>query len=266
MTQDPAKQALPFLVRDMLNFEHGTTFGLQLDYQSNLADQEIYIRGATKSGPFIFHLSTNEQTAPATVTYRLPDMPIWVSIDDAEAHLSGNIFVRVALTLNGNLIYSLMSGYIWNLHTLSWPTSNLRPAMPDIGTATVIAGANPAAGAQCSITIPANTLLSLQRVELSLVTAVAVANRRVHIQIYTSSYLIYEGISSVDQAASLTRTYHGEPLGSNGAASDDNDIVIPIPQGLWLLPGDIVQTTTTNMQAADDFGIPNLYGRYFPTQ
>jgi hypothetical protein len=266
MSQDKELYNLPFLVRDMLNFEHGTTFGLRVDYQSLLADQEIYIRGATKSGPFIYHLSTNEQTSPASVNYRIPDMPIWVSIDDAETHVSGTVFVRVALTVNGNILYSLISGYLWNLHTLSWPTSNLKPAMPDIGTELSITGANPAAGAQCSITVPANTLIEIDRIELPLVTAVAVANRRVHIQIFKSSYLIYEGISSVDQAASLTRMYHGEPLGANGAANDDNDIVIPIPQGIKLLTGDTVTTTTTNMQAADDFGVPSIYGRMWPTQ
>jgi hypothetical protein len=263
---EPALPSLPFVTRDMIKPGNRQSWGLRLKYLSNYADGELFIRGATRSGPFSYKVDTNDTSTLTTHNFKIPDIPIWISVDMATPGTTGRVFVQLALTVNDDLIHSLVSGFVWNLHTLTWPASDLRPAQPNLGYPTSLSGNNPAAGAQISYTHASGTILKLESIYFTLAADANAANRRVHVNIYNANAILAECISATDHTASTTRKYLCFPTTPGGSYADDDHIIIPIPRDIYLFPEDFIVTTITNGQAGDDFGIPKITGRFFYTQ
>lgn len=258
MSQYPERQVLPFLTRDMLAFEHAATFTLRITSVSDVS-QVCTISGMTREGPFILRHDTVYDGTAHQDTYRLPDMPITVSVacPDPTA-LQGQIYVILDLLVNNTLVETLISGLVHEVKGLGWPINVSQDPIPGHGEFCVIAGANPAAGADCTFTVEALQMWRILGFSASLVTSATVANRRVHLKFSHADGAVLESLSSVDHAASLTRLYSGNIVGGNLAQADDNDILIPIPQDIWLRESSTITTSTTNLQVGDDWGVPSL--------
>ena len=116
--------SLPFLVRKMLTFEHNAVFSLRIVSQGNAA-RRIHIRGITKEGPFVFAHTTDAGGFFATEDFRIPDVPIMVSVvDQSTAFKQGECYVTLSLMVNGNVLYDLCSGLVYNNKGVSYPASN----------------------------------------------------------------------------------------------------------------------------------------------
>lgn len=132
------------------------------------------------------------------------------------------------------------------------------------GTMTVVTGSDPAAGAEVSDTVPAGEFWRLHAIKLTLVTAVAVATRRVQVTLDDGTTEFTRKPSNASQAASLTQIYS---FGGNVPASAVINTNVADPFPVFDLPaGSRIKTVTDQIQAADNYGAPIYYVEKFATE
>lgn len=252
------KLSLPFLTREMLKFDHGTTFALQVTSRSTTVER-VFISGMTREGNFSFSFVTNGNGVQETQTFRIPDVPIFVSTDDGgNAFSFGTIFMVIALTANENVLQQLTSGYVYNLHHLSWPNQQNAEPRAERGFFDTITGSNPAAGDEIDEDVATAQIWRIQSIFFTLVTDATAIARRVHFVVTLLGNPILHAFSDQDQTASLTRNYTCAPFGALPDTLDANEILIPIPHDLLLSDAVDIETVTTNLQAGDNFAAPVL--------
>lgn len=173
----------------------------------------------------------------------------------------GQCFVQVGISRGGTLVSELstvlISGYVTGDGLLAWPGGLLRDSVDGLGMLRSVTGTNPAAGAQVSETVPANTRWLLRALRVALVTSAVVAVRRLHVIIDDGATTQLEVTAGDTQAASLTQLYH---VGSWGYAPAlaDTIAVVPLPPDVYLLQGWRIRTTLTLGDVGDDFGAPQM--------
>ncbi len=126
-----------------------------------------------------------------------------------------------------------------------------------VGELINIQGTNPAAGADFVWTTPAFARQRFRRAAATLTTAVAVANRVV------SALLNVGGINgnaflsnpAPAQAASLVKAYMIEPgyAAEETAFDANNQFRFAMPNEVWLVTNEKLSTSTTGIQAADQW-------------
>ena len=124
-----------------------------------------------------------------------------------------------------------------------------------------IAGSDPAAGAEISETVPANTIWSIRSVSAALVTDGTAANRRVRATLDDGSAVYHRVSAGVDHTASLTVQYSWAPVGAAAigvVAVTDATVNVPLPSPSVLAPGDRFITVTGAIVAGDNWGAPQL--------
>ncbi len=120
-------------------------------------------------------------------------------------------------------------------------------------------GTNPAAGSEISETMT-QTEKNLYAVRFRLVTSATVATRTVNVIIDDGTNILWQKVAGATQTASLTRDYlFVAPPYTDGAAFDANGLLVMTLPNIPLLPGFRFRTTTTNIQAGDDFAAPLLF-------
>ena len=244
----------------MLDFEHGTKVTLICRIAANNTN-DITIRGATKAGPFTFPITpVNNTRSFVDRIINLPDIPIWISAADETGNQSGGTcFISVSLGFNGDLVYNLFSGYVFFPKLLSWPIAQ-REVVNPFSNLSSVSGANPAAGVETSITVPAAAIWKIRAWSAQLVNSANVANRIVHLVFKLGgSVPTAECIAATASTISQTRIYTAFPNLVGNSVADDNDIIIAIPHDLVLYPGSTITTETTGLNAADDWGSPTCY-------
>lgn len=116
--------------------------------------------------------------------------------------------------------------------------------------------ASPAAGADVSFTVDTEASFRLLTLRAKLVTAAAVANRFPHFQVTDQSGdVIHELVAVAAQAAGATVTYQlssGNGAPYQGGAISDGVAGLAWPD-LWFPAGSKIVTTTTAVQAADQW-------------
>jgi hypothetical protein len=263
MTQVDGIQ-LPFLNRDQLNFKDGATYALAIRFRSILTD-DIKITGITREGPFTFRIAPAGGGGIETKTFKIPDIPIFLSVsaNDSNTYKNG-VYIDIGLQVNGDVMLDLLSGYTYANKRISWPAATFETGMPPpVGRIYARSTNDPAAGNEISYNMPDNFNYHFKSFEVTLVTDATVANRVVHLRVTNSNGGGYEFISSVSQAASLTRTYHFQPIGGAGVYSDDNDIIVPIPNDIWGRYITTIATVTTGLVAGDNFGVMTMWTEEF---
>lgn len=135
------------------------------------------------------------------------------------------------------------------------------------GTISYVTGTNPAAGSEISQTVPAGVRWKLKSVRFVLVTSATVANRFVNFIVDDGTTNIFDVYYPTAHTASLTVAYYAAPLGVTqtgllGPAT--NRIYFNIPADMELLPGYRIRTTTTGIDAGDDFAAPTMYVEVLP--
>lgn len=240
----------------MLNFGSGQTFSLRIRSISTVAAQ-LTVRGLTRDGIFTLRHTTTSDLVQQEQIFRMPDIPIFISVvDELGSFVQGECYVTLSLLANNDELYQFSSGLVYVDKGLAWPDNGAMDTMPGHGRFITITGANPAAGAEISVTVPANTIWRLRSLNFTLVTDANAANRRVHVVLTTGGGQIINCFGTIDQTASLTRLYSVASYGSVPDETDDNDIIIPIPNDVWLTTSSTMTTETTNILAGDNFGAP----------
>lgn len=125
------------------------------------------------------------------------------------------------------------------------------------GTIQSIAGTDPAAGAEISETVPANTIWLLNSVRFTLVTDANPAARQSHLTLSDGTTTLLNLPTTGTQIESLTRNYNAHELGGL-IVPTGSEIDIGLPSDVILPAGYQLATETTLIEAGDNFGAPQL--------
>ena len=169
------------------------------------------------------------------------------------------VIVLVVRGLTGAVVAlsKVTSGYVTDTTPLTWPSDPATMSPDGRGRIRVVTGADPAAGAEPSETVPTNARWRLLSWTATLVTAVAVANREPELVFDDGANVFMRAPSGQNQLASLTRIYSVYPFANRFTIATDPTITIPIPD-VYLMGGFRVRTITGGLQAADDWGAPQM--------
>lgn len=152
---------------------------------------------------------------------------------------------------------TLIAGQVRPLSGLGWPDTPVRQPMDVQPTPFTFTVGSPAAGADWTTTINANTRVMLVGVNAQLVTAVAAATRTASLKITDGANLLYLVDATSTQIASLTYIYSGYPNGFSGGIAGTHQYW-PLPAPFLLGPGYTVSSVTANIQGADQWSLISL--------
>jgi hypothetical protein len=156
------------------------------------------------------------------------------------------------------ILGTLIAAFVTDAVPAAWPGSLVAASGDSEGTLDAIAGADPAAGAEWSIVVPAGARWRVRSVTAVLVASAAVANREPSI-VFTADGLVVASVpSGVAHVASQTRRYSWFPSAFRGAAAASLDLAVPIP-ALELRGGDTITSVTTAIDVGDNWGAPVVY-------
>lgn len=146
----------------------------------------------------------------------------------------------------------LLQGYPGAIGAIAYPRSPIASALDGRGRMRAITVANPAAGADFALAVPAGLQWILRGVTASLATAIAVANRAADLVITDgASHVVLSSAASFVQAASLTEAYSWFNGANQAAATFTNGGGLPAE--LRMLPTWTVGSSTAAIAAADQW-------------
>lgn len=130
-------------------------------------------------------------------------------------------------------------------------------------------GADPNAGAEAIVNVPAGEIWWIQYIEYTLVTSAVAGNRFSHLKITDGANNLMFLPNNVAQAASLTRSYRWVPTpGLAGFTQAESGGVTGIYNGMGdrlVLPGGtsglVITTSTGALDGGDNYGIPAVVYR-----
>lgn len=126
------------------------------------------------------------------------------------------------------------------------------------GRLRAITGTNPAAGANIQELQPANTRWRLIQFQAILTTAVAVANRNVHLNVVTNNTVL-DIYANLTQVASQAVTYQFLAGGPDRNATLNGVLNVQLPLDFWFNGTGTINLEAAGIQAADDWATPSYY-------
>lgn len=246
---------LPFLTRMMLKF--GNTAKLELVLSSTAAKSaELVVKGITQSGVISMKQDTRADSVKKTTISQIDDIPIMIGIETTKLNTyHGSIFASLALRINGQIIFTFLSGFITNIKGLSWPNSNLQDTIPGKGIMTKEISADPAAGANATISVPPNELWKIRNIYMTFVTDATVANRKIHITITGQQTGINKCLTTSNQTANKTIEYFFQIQNARASILQGNHIISELPAETWIDYDSIIETDIANLQAGDNLSV-----------
>lgn len=254
----------PFVTRENTSWGRSAQFQIRIRSQSRLT-ASVRIAGFTKNDHFEFVHTASSSGNITTSTFSISDVPVFlIAHDKEEDKEQGSVYVQIDLMVAGTPVRQLATGFVGALHSVSWPDSTEPDPIPGRGLIKSIQSANPAAGAEASITVTVNRVWHILSAAIKLVTSATVANRRVHLQFSKNEPAELHAFSEIDQTASQTIDYAFGKYGAVPDSADNNQIIVPIPHDIWLFSEATIATETTNIQVGDNFGTLALNIEEFP--
>jgi len=175
--------------------------------------------------------------------------------------LVGQTWARVSLVRGLTSIadehFVLVSDTVTQNKAAAWPSGAVKGTIDGAGAIRSVTGTDPAAGSECSDTVPAGARWRLHAWTVSLVTSAVVANRSVGLTIDDGANILFQNSDGFSQTASLTvRHCFGEALGNFG--NPGVSVVGMLPGVMLLIAGWRIRTVTQAIDAGDNFGAPQL--------
>lgn len=154
-------------------------------------------------------------------------------------------------------IGTLTQGYVTESDDLAWPGSPIRSSIEGPGWLRTIIGANPGAGTEFTITQDARTRWRPLGLNVTLTTDATVANREMSLVITNGGGPVLTIPAGVAHVASQSRNYTWFVGAVRGAGAVSLDVIAPLPV-INTTATSTYQSSTTNIQAADDYTAPRL--------
>jgi len=270
-SKDTKDLGLPFITRKQLAFEQGSTFSLVVDITLDSGSgTDFFIRGMTKEGPFTFRAKPATATNKQTFTFRIPDVPIFISLTREGTFQTTNLaWIVIKLSVNGDVGLILTQGYVDINLGLSWP--NQQPIYPIIakGQRQKKLIAAPGAGNDLTQDVTAEEAWRLLGVHLKYTADATVATRRLNLILgelfgnFATNFIIPTPGDIVASEAWDLNFY----IGANSVVnSTSKNQTAALPDQIILQNGDFVKTSTTAIQAGDQIAyIYFILEKYFLT-
>jgi hypothetical protein len=213
--------------------------------------------------PFVYtHIPNTDRSAKSTVFILECGVLLCVEVfASAGTPIRGQTFARLEL-LQGReasaiSLGTILQGYVTANNAQGYPGSPIESPVDGPGALRSITNAAPGAGADFTVTVPANVRWRPIALFASLVTGVAVAARAVR-TVYDDGATIYAQMgSNQTQAASLTFAYTTAPSNGLGLMSA-TDVLIPAPDWIVAPAGHRIRSSTLLIQAADQWSAQQL--------
>lgn len=174
----------------------------------------------------------------------------------------GQCFVLLELVrgLTGAVIplATLAQGYVTDTQRRSWPGSPFELSTEGPGVVRSITGSDPAAGAEFTETVPANTRWRVISLLVSLVTSATVASRLPLFYVDDGATTVFVAAPSATQAASSTVSYLLSGIGVHGSLGGVMGVSLPLDD-FYLSAGYRLGATTFSLQVGDNYGAPQLH-------
>lgn len=151
----------------------------------------------------------------------------------------------------------LFSDYVTPQVSAGYPGGRILSPTEGPGRLVNVQVAAPAAGQDWAIGVPTNARWRPMSLAATLNTAVAVANRQVQAIITVGGSEVYRGAPNQSIAASLAARVTFSPAPQSFAVIPVN-VHVPIPPEIFMGMGDVISSSTVNIQAADQWGIPTV--------
>jgi hypothetical protein len=163
------------------------------------------------------------------------------------------VFRSITTVANGNFHGIFWQGYIPALATNGWPGTPTKEVTDGAGVIRTFTQANPGAGVDWLIQVPAGRRWTLLSLRAELVTSAAAANRFPIFKIFdaTGNTLWSVGPNAA-QLAALAVFYNLGP-GLQFYNDTQNDIILPLPAPTEVKSNYIIQAATTALQAGDQW-------------
>jgi hypothetical protein len=171
----------------------------------------------------------------------------------------GQTFVRVELVQGREgavqSLATLIQGYLTANLTRSYPGSPVEDALTGPGVLRSVAGTDPAAGIECSDTVPTGARWRLVNARFTLVTSATVVNRFVSIVLDDGVTTFYQAPDNTAHVNGVTVSHSfGDALGAFGTTAVA--YLGPLPRAPMLLAGWRIRTTTQGLDAGDNYAAP----------
>jgi len=148
---------------------------------------------------------------------------------------------------------TLLAGYVTGTQALGFPGSPIVSSLEGGGLVRTIQGATPAPGAEFTETVPTGARWQLLGLQASLTTSATVANRRPSVVWSVNGAQVGRSVQVTDVAASSSGVFNWAAGMTLSAAIFAGVNVVGLPLDLQLLAADFFASTTTNLQAGDQW-------------
>jgi hypothetical protein len=175
--------------------------------------------------------------------------------------------LRYLSALTGAVVDNLplFADYVTASTPVGWPAGEVSQPTDRNGHLRSITGTAPAAGAEINEVVPSTTRWRLLAFRYTLTTAVAAANRESNLQIDDGVNPYATETASFTQIASLAFIYSWSIGFTRQAALQSNLISSALP-GFIVEAGHRIRTSTSNIQAADQYSAPQYLVEEWLTQ
>jgi hypothetical protein len=177
----------------------------------------------------------------------------------------GQTFVRAFISRGGSALIQpsqlLFADYVTTQIGAAYPNGRVTAPIEGPGFVYLFAGTNPGAGANWSVSVPANARWRVRSIGALLTTSATVINRQVGLHIAVGGNIVFTGAASVAIPANTPAVVTAVAL-NPFAPLDTTRIYLPLPPDLYLTGASgLVQTISseaTNLQAGDQWSSINL--------
>lgn len=173
----------------------------------------------------------------------------------------GQTFVEIGFVrgtgVAGDVVDVLAKDYVAEAEPLAFPGSPIRSSLEGPGAIRSITGADPAAGAEISTAVPTDARWRLTSIRALFTSDATVINRFPSLQLTNGTTVQSVYVNGVAQAASLG-LFHDFKNTSNQHSSRNGTVNHVTDFPVLLAAGHVLQTSTLNIQAGDDWGAPQL--------
>jgi hypothetical protein len=173
----------------------------------------------------------------------------------------GQTFVTVRVVRGDSPIAvavgTIVQGYVSEVDDLAFPGSLIRSSIEGPGFLRSLTSADPVAGSEIGITVPARTRWRLQTITFVLVTSAVAGNREVNLNILDLTGTVARVPSGTFQVISTTVGYSFFLGGVRGVGAAANWIINPMP-AIVVAAGWGINSFTSGLDAGDNYGPAEL--------
>lgn len=237
----------------MLKYGNRTQLRLRISAAADIAGV-VLLRALTRNGISSIPILTTVDGKINANVVRIDDFPIMASaVDTADAFKPNQCWANISLEISNAETISLASGFVYVDKGITWPNASLTDAVPGRGFITEIASANPAAGAELTLTVPDGELWHVKAISTHFTTDANVADRVPHFVFTGPGGLLIHTWAAAVFAASEAAFISCAQWGNISGVSNMDDFRIEMPSDIWLPPASTITSVTQNLQVGDDY-------------